>query len=499
MQNQYREIWKTIADHLRSEIGEDNFNRWFVAVEMEQLDDEQLVLAVPNSIHEFFIESNYLPVLNSAIAKELGNSRIVAFRYTTVQSNNADGCLEDGARPTTGLDGETLEESLQANPRAAGVQEGVVSLSAARSARSSVSNPVLSSSPSCEEAGEIARRADMHPDYTFEEFVVGPSNEFAHAAARAVATTPGSCYNPFLIYGAPGVGKTHLIQAIAIHVMQMAPKLSVRYVSSEAFVNEYIEALRDGSLVKFRNRMRKVDVLLIDDIQFLSGKDRSQEEFFHTFNSLMSGNHQIVLSSDRNAREISNLQSRLMSRLEWGLTAELYAPDGETRHAILRKKAARLQVSICDKVLDFLASRITRNVRRLEGALNRVASFISLNGEERVAEDLEEIVRDYLVDEAVQQVSADDVLNEVSRYYQVRVQDLKGPRRPAKIARSRQVAMYLTRELTDLSLKEIGAEFGGRDHATVLHACRTITRLMDEDEQLRRSVDYLRNQLSSTA
>jgi chromosomal replication initiator protein len=335
----------------------------------------------------------------------------------------------------------------------------------------------------------------LNPRNTFESFVVGPNNEIAHAAALAVAQAPARTYNPLFIYGGVGLGKTHLMQAIGQYVWAKKKSVKVIYVSSELFINEFIDAIQHSNLVKFRKRYRQVDLLLIDDIQFLGGKERSQEEFFHTFNTLFDGHKQIVLSSDRPASEIANLEHRLVSRFEWGLTAELQPPDIETRMAILRKKARGMQIILRDEVFQFLASRIRTNVRRLEGALMRVASFASLSGKELTQEVVEHLLKDILQEEGRHSVTIEQIQRRVAEHFDVRVADMTSKRRPASIAFPRQVAMYLARELTKASLNEIGDAFGGRDHGTVLHACKLVKKRMAEQDNIRQTISFIDSSL----
>jgi chromosomal replication initiator protein len=335
----------------------------------------------------------------------------------------------------------------------------------------------------------------LNPRNTFESFVVGPNNEIAHAAALAVAQAPARTYNPLFVYGGVGLGKTHLMQAIGQYVWAKKKNVKVIYVSSELFINEFIDAIQHSNLVKFRKRYRQVDLLLIDDIQFLGGKERSQEEFFHTFNTLFDGHKQIVLSSDRPASEIANLEHRLVSRFEWGLTAELQPPDIETRMAILRKKARGMQIQLRDEVFQFLASRIRTNVRRLEGALMRVASFASLSGKELTQEVVEHLLKDILQEEGRHSITIEQIQRRVAEHFDVRVADMTSKRRPASIAFPRQVAMYLARELTKASLNEIGDAFGGRDHGTVLHACKLVKKRMTEQDNLRQTISFIDSSL----
>jgi chromosomal replication initiator protein len=335
----------------------------------------------------------------------------------------------------------------------------------------------------------------LNPRNTFESFVVGPNNEIAHAAALAVAQAPARTYNPLFVYGGVGLGKTHLMQAIGQYVWAKKKNVKVIYVSSELFINEFIDAIQHSNLVKFRKRYRQVDLLLIDDIQFLGGKERSQEEFFHTFNTLFDGHKQIVLSSDRPASEIANLEHRLVSRFEWGLTAELQPPDIETRMAILRKKARGMQIVLRDEVFQFLASRIRTNVRRLEGALMRVASFASLSGKELTQEVVEHLLKDILQEEGRHSITIEQIQRRVAEHFDVRIADMTSKRRPASIAFPRQVAMYLARELTKASLNEIGDAFGGRDHGTVLHACKLVKKRMVEQDNIRQTISFIDSSL----
>jgi chromosomal replication initiator protein len=338
--------------------------------------------------------------------------------------------------------------------------------------------------------------AGLNSRYTFGSFVVGVNNQFAHAACKAVSESPAKTYNPLFIYGGVGLGKTHLMHAIGHQIRNRKKAAKVLYITSELFTNEFIDAIQTGSLVKFRRRYRQADALLIDDIQFFSGKERSQEEFFHTFNALFDGHKQIVLSSDCPASEIQNLEPRLASRFECGLTAELLPPDTETRVAILRKKAAAMDIKLESHVLQFIAERIRSNVRRLEGALLRAASFTSLNdGQNPTLDRLEILVKDLLQEEARNVITIDQIQKRVAEHFDVRLADMTSKRRPANIAFPRQIAMYFAREYTKASLCEIGQAFGGRDHGTVIHAHRKVKERVKSDEKIRQVVGYLGGQL----
>jgi chromosomal replication initiator protein len=453
MEESYRGIWDEIASSIQPHVSVDAFQRWFAAIELIQADELALTFQVPNTIYQLWIESNYLNLVQSATLSVLGSPRQIKFRV--MESGKTNALAESRVEPSS-------------EPPQARIQE---------------------------KEAEPASNHGMNPRNCFETFVVGSNNQFAHAAALAVAQSPAKTYNPLFIYGGVGLGKTHLMQAIGQQVMDRKKNFKVMYLSSERFTNEFIDAIQHNTLVKFRKRYRQSDVLLIDDIHFLAGKERSQEEFFHTFNTLFDGRKQIVLSSDRPASEITNLEQRLVSRFEWGLTAELQPPDIETRMAILRKKAQALHVQLAQEVLEFLAQRVRSNVRRLEGALMRVASFVSLSGREISRETVEQLLRDILQEEAKKTVTIDQIQKKVAEHFDVRLADMTSKRRPANIAFPRQVAMYLARHHTKASLNEIGDAFGGRDHGTVLHACKTVCARMQKEDQVRQLILLLDTQL----
>jgi chromosomal replication initiator protein len=446
MKEKYSELWQKLVVALRPQVSADTFKRWFSAVELAEANEKSLVFRVPNNIYQFWIESNHMSALEAAICTALGSPREVKFSLAAGTSTE-----------TPDQDFSALKEAEE-SPRQ--VKTSAIGLA-------------------------------LNPRNTFDSFVVGPNNEYAHSAALAVAQSPARTYNPLFVYGGVGLGKTHLMQAIGQHVWGKKKNTKVIYISSELFINEFIDAIQHSTLVKFRKRYRLADVLLIDDIQFLAGKERSQEEFFHTFNTLFDGHKQIVLSSDRPASEIANLEHRLVSRFEWGLTAELQPPDIETRMAILRKKALILQIKLDDSVFEFLANRIRTNVRRLEGALMRVASFASLSGKALTQEVIEHLLKDILQEEGRQSITIEQIQKKVAEHFDVRLADMTSKRRPANIAFPRQVAMYLSRALTKASLNEIGEAFGGRDHGTVLHACKLVQRRMKEQDKIRQTISFI--------
>jgi len=337
----------------------------------------------------------------------------------------------------------------------------------------------------------------LNPKYTFDTFVVGNSNRFAHAASLAVAETPARAYNPLFVYGGVGLGKTHLMHAIGHFVLSQNPVARVAYVSSETFTNEFINCLRDNNTVEFKNHYRSVDVLLIDDIQFLAGKESTQEEFYHTFNAIHEANKQVVISSDRPPKEIPTLEERLRSRFEWGLICDIQPPDLETRIAILRKKTRTESLTVSDDVMVYIAAHIETNIRQLEGALTRVMAYATVHSVPVNLETAAEALKDILPQSKPKQITIDLIQEVVSSYYNLRVEDFKVRKRTRALAFPRQVAMYLARELTDASLPKIGEEFGGRDHTTVIHACDKIAHDMAADEALAQSVKVIIERIRS--
>jgi chromosomal replication initiator protein len=349
--------------------------------------------------------------------------------------------------------------------------------------------------PVREHSAVLARELVFNPKNTFDTFVVAGNNSFAHAAALAVAQNPGKAYNPLFVYGGVGLGKTHLLHAVGNHVARHKKGARVAYVSSEKFTNEYIEAIQTNELARFRRKYRNTDLLLIDDIQFLENKERIQEEFFHTFNALHEVHRQIVLTCDRPAGELKSLEARLVSRFEWGLVTDLQPPDVETRVAILRKKQETMEFKLPEAVLQFIAQKIRSNIRRLEGALARVSSYCALSRIPATVELAENLLRDHLQEESRDALTVEAIQKRVADHFDLRLADMTSKRRPEHIAFPRQVAMYLARQLTGGSLNTIGEAFGGRDHGTVLHACRLVKDRMEVDESVRQVVSFLERQL----
>jgi chromosomal replication initiator protein len=442
--------WLRVCDALRKKLGEDAFQRWFRAAVWTGEEDGVGVLSVPGEIHQVWIETNFLNDLRVAVNGVFDTVREVRVMVHT-----------DEVVPASGHNGHATEKM----PHSA--------------------NGTLI------DGDTLARRiksTGLNPAYTFASFVVGSNSQFAHAACEGVARKSGIGYNPLFIHGGSGLGKTHLMQAIGQEMLRRQPASRVVYLTCEKFINEFIDSVRRGDLDKFRRRYRSTDVLLIDDVQFLGGKERSQEEFFHTFNTLLDGRNQVVLTSDRPACEIKSLEPRLVSRFECGLTVELQPPQMETRLAILRKKTHDWKVRVDESVLVFLAEKIRTNVRRLEGALMRVATFASLAGESVTVDKVEHLLRDLLREEASRQISIDAIQKAVAEHFDVRLADMTSRRRPVSIAFPRQVAMYLSRTLTKGSLMEIGEAFGGRDHGTVIHACKKVGEKIDGEPGVKETI-----------
>jgi chromosomal replication initiator protein len=447
-------IWAAGQEFLRAMLNNSEiYNLWFAPLRASALEGDAITLNVANEFSEVWLKDNYLDLLRNVISRAAGQPMEVTFHVT-----GAGGLAR-------------LSES-------------------AENGRPSVKEEVPNA-----ERNPAARELPFNPKNTFDSFVVGNNNTFAHAAAIAVAQQPGKSYNPLFLYGGVGLGKTHLLHAIGQHVVTNKKGARVTYVSTEKFTNEFIDGIQNNQLVRFRRRYRQTDVFLIDDIQFLAGKERIQEEFFHTFNTLHESRKQIVLTCDRPASEIQNLEQRLVSRFEWGLVTDLQPPDVETRLAILRKKEKAMGVELPEDILNFLAQRIRTNIRRLEGALVRVTSFASLTGKKLSIEVVEGLLREILHEEGRFTISIDVIQKKVAEHYDIRLADMTSKRRPENIAFPRQVAMYLSRQMTESSLNTIGEAFGGRDHGTVLHACRLVKDRMQVDAHVRQVVSYLEKQL----
>jgi chromosomal replication initiator protein len=439
------DLWEEISGRLREALSDGTYSKWFGDVHELAVDGDTLVLTVPSEFTRDWIEGHFLGLIGAAVRDIVGYERPLELRV----ANNGGRPTEDRA----GTDGFVpMVHRVTGRPESGG----------------------------------------FNAKYTFDSFVIGSSNRFAHAAALAVAEAPAQAYNPLFIYGSTGLGKTHLLQAVAQYIAEHSSSLSVRYMTSEAFVNDFINSLRDKRIEGFKQRYRAYDVLLIDDVQFFEGKERFQEEFFHTFNSLYEAGSQIVLSSDRPPRDIATLEERLRSRFEWGLITDIQPPDLETRIAILRKKVKVDGIHVHDEqVLTFTASRVSSNIRELEGALTRVVAFSSLTGRPMTVELAQDVLRDVFPQGEAAEVSIKRIQDLVAERFNLSHEELCGEKRSQNIVYPRQVAMYLSRELTDSSLPKIGKEFGGRDHTTVIHATSKISRLIREDRSVYNLVQEL--------
>ncbi|MCC6224347.1 MAG: chromosomal replication initiator protein DnaA [Thermoleophilia bacterium] len=422
MQGSVNDVWTDVSERLRGALGERTFETWLGQVSPGPASETELLLETPNDFTREWIESHFLSLIRSIVRDVVGAERAV--RLTV---------------PVHPVAGEA-------------------------------------------DAPAALRAEGLNPRYTFDTFVIGSSNRFAHAAALAVAEAPAKAYNPLFIYGGTGLGKTHLLQAIVGYVGRHSPRLSARYVTSETLTNDFINSIREKRVEHFKHRYRHYDVLLVDDIQFLEHKERIQEEFFHTFNALYEAGRQVILSSDRPPRDIATLEERLRSRFEWGLIVDVQPPDLETRIAILRKKVATDRIHVPDtQVLTLIAGRVSTNIRELEGALTRVVAFSSLTGRPMTVELAQDVLKDVFPQGEPLQITIERIQEVVSSRFSISLQELVGQRRSRSVVYPRHIAMYLCRELTDSSLPKIGGHFGGRDHTTVINATSNITKLIRED------------------
>ncbi len=438
------QVWAEVLDRASEQIDVSSLRVWFEGIRPVDIRDDRLEISVPNTFAKEYIESRFRSLLEEVLDSVMGQESSLV---VTVGSQDGPG-----------------------NGAATRGSEPVLNARAPRSFKAK---------------------------YTFDTFVIGAGNRFAHAATLAVAETPGVVYNPLFIYGGVGLGKTHLLRAVGHYVEDQDPSMSIRYVTCEQFTNDFINSMRDNSPLEFQKRYREQDVLLVDDIQFLENKVETQEAFFHTFNSLYEENKQIVIASDRHPKYIQTLENRLVSRFEWGLVTDIQPPDLETRIAILRKKAIMDRLEVDDEVLTFIASKVSTNIRELEGALIRILAYASLY-ERRVSVALaEEVLKDILPDQAYREIPIELIQHEVCRYFGIAKADLVGQSRSKGFAYPRQVAMYLSRELTDESLPKIGKAFGGRDHSTVMHATAKISRLINSDRDAFNQIHELTSHVKS--
>jgi chromosomal replication initiator protein len=462
--------WNQLIDDLPA-----SHRAWLTASQPITLHENTAIVAVPDDFTRTQLETRLRPRLEDGLSVLLGQQLRLAVTVDATMSP------PDIAPSPSELDGEPGGLAPLMREQAPAVAESAL--------QASIAAPSLTS----------ARETRLNPKYVFETFVIGSSNRFAHAAAVAVAEAPGKAYNPLLIYGDSGLGKTHLLHAIGHYVRSLFTGSRVRYVSSEEFTNDFINAIRDDRAAGFQRRYRDVDVLLIDDIQFLEGKIQTQEEFFHTFNTLHNANKQIVITSDRPPKRLEALEDRLRNRFEWGLITDVQPPDLETRIAILRKKAATERLTAPPDVLEFIASKIQTNIRELEGALIRVTAFASLNRQPVDLTLAEIVLKDLIPEGAEPEITAAVIIAQTAAYFGLSIDDLCGQSRSRVLVTARQIAMYLCRELTDLSLPKIGQQFGGRDHTTVMHADRKIRQLMAERRSVYNQVRELTNRIKQQA
>jgi chromosomal replication initiator protein len=460
-----KQVWRAALGELQVSLSPANFETWLKETALIAVDDNRFRVAVPNGFAKDWLENRYRSLISQTLARVVGYSVTVDFEVR-------EGIVSPLEKPATGADdaddvsGPTGgSRSVRLEPTRVGSSEGST--------------------------------LNINPRYTFRNFIVGSANRLAHAASLSVAERPGHAYNPLFLYGGVGLGKTHLMHAIGNQVLARFPRKKVVYATSEKFTNEFITSIQQGRIDDFRARYRRIDLLLIDDIQFIADKERTQEEFFHTFNAIHEDGKQIVLSSDRPPKLIITLEERLRSRFEWGLIADLTAPDLETRIAILRAKSEELGVPIGSDVLEFIARKVVSNIRELEGALNRIMAYGNMGGMPLSIELAQAVLSNVLYNPKRRMVTPERVVQAVSDYYSVALDQLKGQKRDRAIVTPRQIAMYLMRAETDVSLLRIGAELGGRDHSTVLHACDKIERESQENDELRRELAAVREMIYS--
>ncbi len=435
-------LWEVTLKNIKKEVSAQSYETWFLPIKQVSFSGNMLIIEAPNIFFKTWLTEHYYEIIKKATDETVG--RPIGLEITAARSGITEEAKQKEKR---GLSFFTKPFEKFAQPE-----------------------------------------VRFNPRYSFGEFVVGPGNRFAQAASVAVAESPAKSYNPLFVYGGVGLGKTHLMQAIGQHIIKISPRLKVVYISSEKFTNQLISAIQNRTTLKFREKYRGQDVLLIDDIHFIAGKEATQEEFFHTFNTLYDAHKQIVVSSDRPPKEIHGLEKRLISRFEWGLVVDIQPPDFETRVAILKKKSEREVISVPDDIITHIAERIKTNIRELEGALIRVVAFSSLVGKKIDIDMAKDVLKELIVEET-KEITVECIQRVVSGYFNVGFSDMKTKKRTKSIAFPRQVAMYLARELTDMSFPEIGSVFGGRDHTTVLHAHEKIKKEINGNERVKQSID----------
>ncbi|MBM7557763.1 chromosomal replication initiator protein DnaA [Halanaerobacter jeridensis] len=447
------EIWEKTLEEIESQLSTPSFETWFQPTEILGIQKNTALIEVPNEFAKDWLETRYSKLIKESLLEVTDNSYEIKFIIPEMEDEIN---LEEEAPPE-----EITEE---------------------------------------EETTVNEVQADLNSEYTFDTFVIGSSNQFAHAASLAVAEAPAKAYNPLFIYGDVGLGKTHLMHAIGNYVLNHKSDLQIMYLTSEKFTNSLINAIKDDRTMEFRNEYRNIDILLIDDIQFLAGKERTQEEFFHTFNALHEANKQIIISSDRPPKEIPTLEERLRSRFEWGLITDIQKPDLETRIAILKKKATLEDIKLPNDVIVYIANQFKTNIRELEGALIRVVAYSSLSNE-KITVDLAKKALQNMINESegktTREITVSLIQQIVADYYEITIDKMKSKKRTRAIAFPRQIAMYLSRELTDLSLPQIGKRFGGRDHSTVIHAYDKIKNKINDEEKFKETIETLTNKVNN--
>jgi len=448
--NQPTQLWQNVLQLLQSRVSRPSFDTWLKSTKAAQLTESSLTICAPNNFAREWLENRYTRLIEAAVLECTG--REIEIRIVTEEERESAGAAPPPQPPK---------------------------------------RPVVPAEP-VSVGGSM-----LNAKYTFETFVIGANNRFAHAASLAVAEAPAKAYNPLFLYGGVGLGKTHLMHAIGHYIAEHNPSARVLYISSEKFTNEFINAIRDNRGESFRNKYRNIDILLIDDIQFLAGKEQTQEEFFHTFNALHEERKQIVISSDRPPKEIPTLEERLRSRFEWGLITDIQPPDLETRIAILRKKAKAENLEIPNEAMMYIANQIDTNIRELEGALIRVVAYSSLINQDITVHLAAEALKDIIPSSRNRVITIQDIQQRVGEYYGMKTEDFKARKRTKNVAFPRQIAMYLSRELTDHSLPKIGEAFGGRDHTTVIHAHEKISSMLQTDQELYKILQAIREKIKN--
>lgn len=506
------QLWNSASDLLRSQVSDGVWQSTFASVAPVSLSHDRFVLGLPNGIIRDKLDGRYRPLVEDAVAEAAGYELTVDFQLIVPTLFDPDITLRpererdiDLTAPPHSHGGDHDFSHVRAGgptPMPGQLPDERAPMAGRGTSAFTSEAPLIARTPMRPAEPPVTAVPDVAKRYTFEGFVIGPSNRFAHAAALSVAERPGGSYNPLFIYGAAGLGKTHILRAIEHFINEVYPRLKVLYVSTETFLNEFVDSIKNSAGNDFKRRYRQIDVLLVDDIQFIEGKDSLQEELFHTFNDLYGSNRQIVLSSDRPPDAIPTLEDRLRSRFMMGLLTDIQPPDVETRMAILRKKADRDGYLIPNDVSEFIATHITSNIRELEGALNKVTAFATLNGTPMSRQVAEQVLGDFIADRQPRPITVPMIMEatiEQFRQHGFTIEDLKGKSRRRPLVITRQIAMYMTRQLTDLSFPVIAREFGGRDHTTVMHACDKISALMKERSQIYNDVMALEKKVRAQA